>query len=268
METNNKLQNKYTPTDLEIGNISPIEAICTSNGLLNYVTNVLKYTGMGWLSTLLFSLILAQGITDSNIKIINILYLLFGFICSICCIVVSTFIPSIIIQDSYGENIEQIPISKKILYGLLCFGLGMLLAPAIFQSNKTNVIIVPMAIVVTSGMFISLQIVTFLQKDMSVIEYYAPLMSCVSGLILIGIIEIILNCTGYSAQACLLSFGASIISLIVFGALIVVDTMRAIVGYRENNIDTIGCAVSLLLDMINIFVNLLNCISYILGGKE
>lgn len=82
--------------------------------------------------------------------------------------------------------------------------------------------------------------------------------SCVGGLIIIGIIKLILALVGFEKIVCLISFGVNIISLIVFTGLIYVDTLKAIDSYNKSELNAIKCAIELVLDLVNILLDIMD----------
>jgi FtsH-binding integral membrane protein len=86
---------------------------------------------------------------------------------------------------------------------------------------------------------------------------YAPLMSAVCGLIMIGIVEIILALMGFNKLVCLISFGSSVVSITVYSGLIYVDTLKAIEQYNNDQLNSIKCAVDIVLDLANLLVNIM-----------
>lgn len=238
-----------------------IEQILTNEGLFNYISNVYLFTGIGWCCVLLFSQLLSLTINSKNSGQLYIVYIVFGFGFSVLFSLLTISISSSVITDENKNHKEVIPPLKILMFSFFSFSLGMLISPCIYTINQTNQIIFPLSICITTFIFGFIQYYTSIQKNLDDIKYYVPLMSCVSGLILIGIIEIILALLGYDTFVCLISFVITFVSIIVFTGLIYVDTLRAIDSYNKIELDAIGCAINLILDLINILLDIIKILS-------
>ena len=95
------------------------------------------------------------------------------------------------------------------------------------------------------------------QKDLDGLKYYGILMSCVGGLIIIGIVELILLLADFDKMVCIISFGVNITSLIVFTCLIYVDTLKAIDSYNKSELNAIKCAIELILVLTYILLRIM-----------
>ena len=166
--------------------------------------------------------------------------------------------PTDVITLDNGSKKEIIPWWKIISYLLFSFSLGLMISPAIFTVNQQNKIIFPICIGVTNGIFGIMSIFAWTRKNMDGLELHGPLITCVSGLIILGIIEIILACLGFDKTVCILSFVTTIVSIIVFSGLIFVDTLKAIDSYNKSELNAIRCAVEIVLDLVNILMDILN----------
>ena len=162
-------------------------------------------------------------ITQSNYNILVRIYIILGFVFTIFTLIISLK-PSEIVVETNGNKREIISNFQVCNYFLFYFSLGIMISPSVYIVNNSNPVIFPVLIGITTVIFILVQIITLRQKDLENLKYYGLLISCVGGLIMIGVIELILALTGFDKIACLISFGVNIISIIVFTGLIYVDT--------------------------------------------
>jgi FtsH-binding integral membrane protein len=255
--------------DIENGhnyNSGPLLQLTENDGLLNYIKTVYFYTGIGWCESLIFAELLSLTITKSNIGVLQWIYTIFGFV--VCLLAMIGSISPSNVSLNGRAKVEIISWWKIVSFLLFSASLGLIMSPAIYVVNNANKIIFPLSILITNFIFLSVQIFTWTRKNMDGLELYGPLMSTVSGLIMIGIIEIVLFCLGFDKMACLLSFGTSIISIIVFSGLIFVDTLKAIESYNKSELNAIRCAVEIVLDLVNILMDLLNILMAIFGDSD
>ena len=255
----------YTEDDIE-SNKGPLTQLINNEGLFSYIKRVYFYTGIGWCVTLMSAELMSLTLTKSNIGILQYVYLAIGFVLTILSIISSVAHVDVIQKN--GFKIDVIPFWKKSAFIGFSYSLGLLMSPAVYSVNVFNPIIWPMAILITNLIFATMQIFTYTRKNMDGLQFYGPLMSCVSGLIFLGFIEIILACLGFDQIACLLIFVTGIISTCVFSGLIYVDTLKAIESYNESEPNTIRCAIKLVLDMANILMKIMNILVKILGKKK
>lgn len=254
--------------DLESGeNTSPITQISLNTGLFNYIKGIYFFTGIGWSTLLVIAEIMSFTINKNNINLLFWIYLLIGFGLTILTIFIS-IIPSDVIILEDGNKKEIIPWWKIISYELFSFSIGLMISPVIFIINQQNIIIFPICIIITNFIFCTMSIFTWTRKDMDGLKLYVPLITCISGLIILGFIEIILACLGFDKIVCILSFGTSIISIIVFSGLIYVDTLKAIESYNESGLNTIKCSIEIVLDLVNILLDLIRIISCLLENLD
>ena len=167
-----------------------------------------------------------------------------------------------------GSKKEIIPWWKFISYLLFSFSIGLMISPAIFVVGQQNKIIFPICILITNSIFGIMSVFTWTRKNMDGLQLVGPLMTCVSGLIIIGVVGIILACLGFDKIVCLLTFTTSIISIIVFSGLIYVDTLKAIDSYNKSELNAIRCAIEIVLDLVNILLDLFRIISYIFANSD
>ena len=272
----NQINSSYSKTnenyiDIEIGHENQVNnnltQLLVNTGLFDYIKNVYFYTGIGWSILLISAEIMSLSINSNNINLLFWIYLLIGFGLTIFTMIFASASTDTITLEN-GSKKEIIPWWKIISYLLFSFSLGLMISPAIFTVNKQNQIIFPICICVTNAIFGVMSIFTWTRKNMDGIELYGPLMSCVSGLIVLGIIEIILACLGFDKIVCLLSLGTSLISIIVFSGLIFVDTLKAIESYNKSELNAIRCAVEIVLDLVNILLDLLRILSYFFANSD
>ena len=255
----------YTDIDIE-SNKAPLTQLSNNSGLFSYIKRVYFYTGIGWCLTLISAELMSLTLTKSNIGILQYVYLAIGFVLTILSIISSVAHVDVIQKN--GFKIDVIPFWKKSAFIGFSYSLGLLMSPAVYSVNVFNPIIWPMAILITNLIFATMQIFTYTRKNMDGLQFYGPLMSCVSGLIFLGIIEIILGCLGFDQMACLLTFGTSLISICVFSGLIYVDTLKAIESYNKLELNTLKCAIELVLDMVNILLDIINIFLEIFGQSD
>ena len=261
-----------TFSDISLNDIemqSPSDQILTNDGLFEYIKNVYFYTGIGWSLTLIAGELMSLTINKANFNVLQSVYIILGFFMSIIFMMPSisstyngydssTSEMSVInTTNSTYQKKEIIPTWKILSFLAFSYFLGFMTSPVFYIVNQYNSLIFPISILITIFVFCSMQIYTYTRKDMSGLSCYGPLMICVSGLIILGIIEIILSAVGFDKTACLLTFGTSIISIIVFCGLIFVDTLKAIDSYNKSELNTIRCAVEIVLDLANILINIM-----------
>lgn len=256
-------------SDIETGynyNSAPLLQLTNNDGLFNYIKTVYFYTGIGWTTSLILAELMSLTITKSNIGVLQWIYTIFGFV--VCLLAMIGAISPSVVSLNGQAKVETISWWKIVSFLLFSGSLGLIMSPAIYVVNDANKIIFPLAILITNLIFASMQIFTWTRKNMDGLQLYGPLMSAVSGLIFLGIIEIVLFLMGFDKTACLLSFGTSIISIVVFSALIFVDTLKAIESYNKSELNAIRCAVEIVLDLVNILMDLLNIFMAILGDSD
>ena len=79
-------------------------------------------------------------------------------------------------------------------------------------------------------------------------------------------VQIGLMATGYGNSAIGLGLATSVVGSGIFSALIAVDTHLAIKSYRDGELDSTGIALNVLLDVTNLFLDLLRIIGEISKG--
>ena len=251
--------------------LAPMTQILSNIGLLNYIKQVYFYTGIGWSCVLISGELMSLTISKSNIHILQWIYLSVGFCMSIFTMILCSspnYNPKLSLSLETEIKRENVPTWKIVSYLLFSYSLGLILSPAVFIVNNYNHIIFPLSILITNSIFMIIQFVVWMQKDISGIKFYTPLISCVSGLIMIGIIEIVLGCLGFDKTVLLLSFGTSIISIIIFTGLIFVDTLKAIESYNKSELNSIRCSIEIVLDLANILINMMDCLMTVLASSD
>lgn len=254
--------------DVELGQTSTLEnKIMSNDGLFKYITNVYLFSGMGWIFTLVFAELMSLTITQSNYNVLVWIYIILGFVFTIFTSIISLK-PSEIVVETNGDKREIISNFQVCYYFLFCFSLGMMISPSVYIVNNSNPIIFLVSIGITTGIFILVQIITLIQKDLEGLKYYVPLMSCVGGLIMISIVELILALAGFDKIVRLISFGINIISVIVFTGLIYVDTLKAINSYNKSELNAIKCAIELVLDLVTILLNIMDLLLKLISSDD
>ena len=112
------------------------------------------------------------------------------------------------------------------------------------QSNK-----VIKTLIISVGIFLTLSVFANLFKDFVPMSWERQLIYALIGLIIVSIISAVF----YSNSKMIFTY-ISIISLIVFGLFILIDT-RKLELIDCNNPDYINNTLNLLLDSVNIFLN-------------
>lgn len=268
-------QSKYNLSndniDLEYGlnqkQPSHLTQLLLNMRLFEYIKQVYFYTGIGWSIVLISAELMSLSINSNNINLLYWIYLSIGFVLTIIGMIFSSA-PTDTITLEDGRKKEIIPWWKNVSYLLFSFSLGLMISPVIFVVNNQNKIIFPICIVVTNIIFGIISIFAWTRKNMDGLELYGPLMTCVSGLIIIGLMEIVLACLGFDKFVCLLSFGTSIISVIIFSGLIYVDTLKAIESYNKSELNAIKCAIEIVLDLVNILLDLIRILLYIFANSD
>jgi FtsH-binding integral membrane protein len=236
-------------------------------GLFDYIKTVYFYTGIGWSVVLVSAELMSLTTNTNNINLLYWIYLMVGFVFAIFTMIFASGPTDTITLDN-GTKKEIIPCMKIISYLLFSFSLGLMISPVIFIVNQQNKIIFPICIGITNAIFGIMSLYAWTRKNMDGIELYGSLMICVSGLIILGIIELILALIGFDKTVCILSFGTSIISIIVFSGLIFVDTLKAINSYNKSELNAIKCSVEIVLDLVNILLDLIQILSCLFSNSD
>ena len=134
------------------------------------------------------------------------------------------------------------------------------MSPAIFYSFTISPAIMPIALACTGGVFAASTMYALKKKDLSLVQYQGPLIGCVGGLICSGLVQLLMMAMGYYDASFMLGMGTTVLSTGIFSALIAVDTHMAIKSYEDNKLDSTGIALNVLLDITNLFLDLLRII--------
>ena len=162
----------------------------------------------------------------------------------------------------YKDNkfIETENSEKNKWYNVFSVSNGITISPAIFYSFAISPTVMPIALACTGGVFAASTMYALKKKDLSFVQYQGPLIGCVGGLICSGFVQLVMMGFGYHNASWMLGMGTSVLSTGIFSALIAVDTHMAIKSYKNKQLDSTGIALSVLLDITNLFLDLLKII--------
>jgi FtsH-binding integral membrane protein len=203
-----------------------------SKGSLNWncenpILGSYLYLLLGFVTMYFFGAIIAENRYDTNMV---------PFFASIIMVFVFTFLVITMPPQNFG--------SKHLLWFAYLFCLTMVISPSRLQSNK-----VIKTLIISVGIFLTLSVFANLFKDFVPMSWERQLIYALIGLIIVSIISAVF----YSNSKMIFTY-ISIISLIVFGLFILIDT-RKLELIDCNNPDYINNTLNLLLDSVNIFLN-------------
>ena len=185
------------------------------------------YLLLGFVTKYFFSTIIIENGYDNNIV---------TYVGSIIMVFVLTFLIILMPPQNFG--------TKHFLWFAYLFCLCIILNPSRLQEN-----IVMKTLFISVGIFLTLSIFAYLFKDFVPISWERQLIYVLLGLIIVSIISAVF----YSNSKTVFTY-ISIISIIVFGLFVLIDT-RKLEMIDCNNPDYINNTLNLLLDAVNIFVN-------------
>lgn len=146
--------------------------------------------------------------------------------------------------------------NKEFWYKVFSISNGITIAPLIAVGMSTSPTIIPLALGATLGTFGTATWVALKQTNTNMVAYQAPLLSCVGGLIVSGLIQLGSLSLGYNNFASNLDMITTGASTLIFTGLIAVDTQKAIEDYSKRTLDSVKVAVELLLDATNLFIDI------------
>lgn len=185
------------------------------------------YLLLGFVIMYFFGSIIAENRYDSNMV---------PFIGSIIMVFVLTFLVITMPPQNFG--------SKHFLWFAYLFCLTMILSPSRLNGNK-----VMKTLIISVGIFLTLSVFANVFKDLVPMSWERQLIYALLGLIVVSIISAVF----YRNSKMVFTY-ISIISLIVFGLFVLIDT-RKLEMIDCNNPDYINNTLNLLLDSVNIFLN-------------
>jgi len=231
-----------------------------NEGLRDYLTKIYKKTGEGFLTTLtigsmttlLYTASPVLGIGSTLASIPFSFYSIYK---------IGKLETKTIIQDDKIKEIENE--EKNKWYNYFSISNGILISPAILYSLTISPVVLPITLVCTGGVFGASTYYALNKKDLSLIKYHGPLVGCLGGLIATGFGNLALMFLGYHQLANTISLGTAVVGTAVFSGLIAVETQMAIKSFGEQKLDSTGTALALLLDVTNLFLDLLKIIGEI-----
>jgi hypothetical protein len=170
--------------------------------------------------------------------------------------------------EKEDELYEIINPSKQFWYRVLSISNGISIAPLIIYATSVNPLIVPMAIISTIGIFATLTIYVLRNPNIDVASFEAPLISCLGGLIIASLFKMTLLIFGFDELAFGIDSVTTLLTLFIFGIMIMFDTDKAVKSYNQKKLDSIKMATELLLDVTNIFVSLIKIFIKIVEKKN
>lgn len=152
---------------------------------------------------------------------------------------------------SFVANNKEMQILGFILLNIFTFLSGFTLAPIIAYTLKVNPAAIIYALSTTAGTFILMSIIGFIFKD-KILGMGTFLFAGIIALVVGGL----LNLFFHSNTVALV---ISILSVVIFSLYVSYDTARILEA--DPNTSPIGLALQLYLDILNIFVNILQLFS-------
>jgi FtsH-binding integral membrane protein len=152
---------------------------------------------------------------------------------------------------SFVANNKEMQILGFILLNIFTFLSGFTLAPMIAYTLKVNPAAIIYALSTTAGTFILMSIIGFIFKD-KILGMGTFLFAGIIALVVGGL----LNLFFHSNTVALV---ISILSVVIFSLYVSYDTARILEA--DPNTSPIGLALQLYLDILNIFVNILQLFS-------
>ena len=248
--TTNK-ENKLYEIDVNNDKNTHINNIKRNEKLNKYITDVYKYTGVGFATTLGVSVGSSALIPFVLIPQIMPVVWIGGFGTSLYSIYKMSKIPSI----TNSDMTEDIPEEKKKYYTMFSISNGITLTPIVFLSFVINPSIFPIALTSTIATFGGATYFALKQSNLDSIKMEAPLMGGVCGLIGTNLVVLGAGYCGFIKFADTLDLIATFASVGIFTGLIVVDTQKAIQSFNNRTLDTIKSSTEMVLDMTNLLVD-------------
>ena len=148
------------------------------------------------------------------------------------------------------------------MFGLGVLGLGMSGAPMIALASAISPTIVPTCLGITTAIFGGASLMAYNMKKDSMLKFGGILTGSLLGLIglqLAGLAATFI--VGPNPISLMLFKGSSYVSIALFSAFIAYDTHVAIKMYEDGIPDNLNIVSNFLLDIWNIFINLLSIFS-------
>ena len=237
-----------------------MEQLEKNAGLKDYLVSIYKKTGYGFGISLFVGIVVSLAILIP-MKIASIVFLL--WITNILFSFYSIYKMRILKSETINQDnklIEKENLEKNNWYNLFSISNGIIISPAIFNSFVISPTVMLIALACTVGIFATSTKYALKKKDLSLVQYQAPLIDCIGGLICSGLIQLVMFGFGYHNASWMLGMGVTILSMGIFSALIAVNTHMAIKSYENKQLDSIGIAFDMLLNITNLFLDFLKII--------
>ena len=168
-----------------------------------------------------------------------------GLILSIGGIVGFSFSKTNIYYNKEGlPQVENTPL-RKLLYGSAITGSGLSISPFIFQMSVVNPLIIPGAVLLTSGVCAGASLFALMKPKGSLLRLGGPLLGGCISLIGISIAAPLIGNPAFMSFAHSLNLWGG---TALFTAFMAYDTHVAIQMYEDGNPDYLGCS-------LNMFIN-------------
>jgi len=239
--------------------VTLMDQIDKNAGLRDYLTNIYKKSGYGFGVSLCVGTVAPLAVMSMGIASVApalwIANVPFGFYS----IYKLTKLKSETINKDNKLTEKEDP-EKNNWYNLFSISNGITISPAIFYSFAISPTVMPIALACTGGVFAASTMYALKKKNLSLVQYQGPLVGCVGGLICSGLVQLLMMALGYHNASWMLGMGTTVLSTGIFSALIAVDTHMAIKSYEDKQLDSVGIALNILLDVTNLFLDLLRII--------
>lgn len=236
-----------------------MEQIDKNAGLRDYLLNIYKKAGYGFGASLCIGTLAPLVVTSIGISSVAPALWIANIPLSFYSVYKITKLQSITINED-NKLTEKENHEKSKWYNIFSISNGITISPAILYSFSISPSVMPIALACTGGVFAASSMYALKKKDLSLVQYQGPLIGCVGGLICSGLVQLLMTGLGYNNASWMLGMGTTVLSTGIFSALIAVDTHMAIKSYKDGQLDSTGIALSVLLDVTNLFLDLLKII--------
>lgn len=239
------------------------EAISKNVGVNKFLTRVYTTTGLSFFGAL------GTSYTIMSVPALSMMMTplaIGGIVASLVGILSTSYMKPTYVKEwekiGPTEKIEYIrsvdsPL-RKALFGLGVMGLGMSSTPLLALATAMSPTIVPTCLGLTGAIFGGASLVAYNMKKDSMLRYSGVLMGSLVGLIglqLVGLASALV--VGPNPFSLLLFNASNYIGIGLFSVFIAYDTHVSIKMYENGEPDQIGMATQFLLDIWNIFTDLL-----------
>lgn len=254
---NESQENKKNP---QVLNPKMQDMIDKNYGLKKFINRVYGYTGAGIAGSLALTQVLPYLCDTNNLGLYGSgVLLMFGSIMGLSMGKKTKHtIQEIINGKNYTTKYTEHSILRKLSYGGLVTGTGIIMTPLAVICASIDPLIIPKALVATSAVTLGAMYYTLNKRQGELNSWGAPLYGALTGFVGLGLLSL-------SSQ---LIYGHNTFSEIwynidtyagipLFAGLIAYDTSKAIEKYEEDP-DEINAATEIYLDFINVLIRMMS----------